>query len=837
LPVPIDLPTLLIIVQNVTVLLVLSLLHDLFLGRLPVTDRAYRIGSGVLFGLIAILIMTVAAQPVPGVRIDGRNAIIMAASAFGGLPAGALAAIIASFGRLAMGGVGAPIGVVTIALSAVLGSGLNWLGAPLTTRFARAAWPVIMGAALGLMTITLGLAIPGQPVASAAALAPLFLTYTLGYPLLAYLLGRELARTAAEAALYDERQRFRAIFDQNREFLAILDPQGNVIELNATMRAALGPAAAAAGRPFWSVGLALAAGDREQLSRTVLAAAAGIGAGCTLTLTDTEDPATLDFAVSPVLDQTGRIILLSVEATDTSQRIRVEARLRSSEALYGALFDNAADGLFVVSRSGGGFHFDEVNPAFETASGLRRNQLVRRRPADILPPPMGAEFETMLQRCLLGSGAVAFDTGFERQGDRHYWAVSLSALPGDALASATIVGSARDVTEARMQQDALMQAQKMEAVGQMTGGIAHDFNNLLTVIIGNLDLVEMRLARGGVKVEDSVARTIASAQQAAERAERLTQQLLAFSRKQPLEPSAVDLNTLIDDVHDLLTRSVGETVAIVKVKQPNLPLCSADPHQLELALLNLALNARDAMPEGGGLTIATARRSLLPTEARRLDLSPGDYVTLAVSDTGCGMPPEVAAHAFDPFFTTKEAGRGSGLGLSMVYGFVKQSHGHVAINSAPGRGTTVTLFLPCQPDRRADVAPSPGSTEIVPSSGGETILVVEDDPDVLKFASAVLEELGYRVLSARNGATALDRLGQERVDALFTDVVMAGGMSGFELARIAKERQPGLKVLFATGYAAEFAQQDSSAEPLHVLHKPYKRLLLAQEIRKLLTGN
>jgi PAS domain S-box-containing protein len=837
LPVPLDLPTLLIIAQNVAVLLVLSLLHDLFLGRLPVTDKRYRIGSGVLFGVIAILIMTVAAQPVPGVRIDGRNAIIMAASAFGGLPAGALAAIIASLGRLALGGVGAPIGVVTIALSAVLGSGLNWLGAPLTTRFARAAWPVIMGAALGLMTIILGLAIPGQPIASTTTLAPLFLTYTLGYPLIAYLLGRELARAAAETALHDERRRFRAIFDQNREFLAILDPLGNVIELNATMRAALGPAAAATGRPFWSIGLALAVADREQLSRTVLAAAAGIGAGCTLTLTDAEEPATLDFAVSPVLDQAGRVILLSVEATDTSQRIRVEARLKSSEVLYGALFDNAADGLFVVSRSSGGFHFDEVNPAFEIASGLRRTQLVRRRPADILPPPAGAELETMLQRCLLGSGSVAFDTGFERQGEKHFWAVSLAALPGDALASATIVGSARDVTEARMQQDALMQAQKMEAVGQMTGGIAHDFNNLLTVIIGNLDLVEMRLARGGVKVEDSVARTIASAQQAAERAERLTQQLLAFSRKQPLQPSAVDLNSLIDDVQDLLTRSVGETVAIVKVKQPNLPICSADPHQLELALLNLALNARDAMPEGGGLTIATACRSLLPAEAKRLDLSPGDYVTLAVTDTGCGMPPEVAAHAFDPFFTTKEAGRGSGLGLSMVYGFVKQSRGHVAIASAPGRGTTITLFLPCQPDRRVHEVPVPVPVVIVPSSGGETVLVVEDDPDVLKFARAVLEELGYRVLCASDGASALNRLDHECVDALFTDVVMAGGMSGFELARLAKERQPGLKVLFATGYAAEFAQQDSSAEPLRVLHKPYKRLPLAQEIRQLLTGS
>ena len=835
---PLDLPSLLAIAQNVAVLLVLSFLHDLLLGRLPVASRRYQMGTGALFGVIAIMIMTVAIQPVPGIRVDGSNAIVMAASVFGGLPAGALAAIIASLGRLAMGGVGAPIGVVSIALAAVLGAGLSWLGTRLVTRIGRATWPLTMGVALGLTSAALGLAIPGQPLAGhAGALWPLFATYVLGYPLLAYLLGRERARVVAEVALLDERRRFRAIFDQNREFLAILDPDGKVIELNATMRSALGPAAAVPGKPFWSIGLALAAADREQLSRTVLAAAAGIRAGCTLTLAEAEEPVTLDFAVSPVLDQGGRVILLSVEATDTSQRIRVEAQLKSSEALYTALFDNTADGLFVVSRESGGFRFREVNPAFETASGIRRAQLIGRRPVEMLPAPAGTEIEAMLQRCMLGSGAVAFDIGFDRQGERRYWAVSLAALPGDALASATVIGSARDVTEARQQQDALMQAQKMEAVGQMTGGIAHDFNNLLTVIAGNLDLIEMRLTRGGAKLEEGVARTISSAQRAAERAERLTQQLLAFSRKQPLQPSAVDLNALIDEVQDLLTRSVGETVAIIKVKQPGLPICSADPHQLELALLNLALNARDAMPEGGALTITTAYRSLRPAEAKRLDLSPGDYVTLAVSDTGCGMPPEVAAHAFDPFFTTKDTGRGSGLGLSMVYGFVKQSRGHVAIASTVGRGTIVTLFLPCQLDRRADAVAAPVPAAVAPSSGGETVLVVEDDLEVLKFASSVLEELGYRVLSADNGASALDRLGSERVDALFTDVVMAGGMSGVELARLALERQPGLKVLFATGYAAEFAQQDSTAEPLRVLHKPYKRLPLAQEIRQLLTGN
>ena len=263
-------------------------------------SRRYQIGTGALFGVIAITIMTVAIQPVPlGIRIDGSNAIVMAASVFGGLPAGALAAIIASLGRLALGGTGAPIGVVSIALAAVLGAGLSWVGTRLVTRIGRATWPLTMGLALGLTSAALGLAIPGQPLAGhASALWPLFATYVLGYPLLAYLLGRERARVVAEMALLDERRRFRAIFDQNREFLAILDPDGKVIELNATMRAALGPAAAIPGKPFWSIGLALASADREQLSRTVLAAAAGIRAGwSTLTRAEAEEPVTLDFAV------------------------------------------------------------------------------------------------------------------------------------------------------------------------------------------------------------------------------------------------------------------------------------------------------------------------------------------------------------------------------------------------------------------------------------------------------------------------------------------------------------------------------------------------------------
>jgi PAS domain S-box-containing protein len=388
----------------------------------------------------------------------------------------------------------------------------------------------------------------------------------------------------------------------------------------------------------------------------------------------------------------------------------------------------------------------------------------------------------------------------------------------------------RDITDRIAAENQLHRSQRMEAVGHLTGGLAHDFNNLLTAVIGNLDLLEQHLAKG-----DPAARELADqAMKAALRGASLVRELLSFAGRQPLRPTAVDLNELVTNMLVLLRRSLGETVTIETRLAPDLNTARVDRSQLETALLNLCLNARDAMPEGGCLTIETARVSVHADRSGGPgELVPGDYIKLTVADTGVGMVPEVQAHAFEPFFTTKEVGKGSGLGLSMVYGFAKQSEGHVELRSDVGRGTTVDLYLPM-----ARTKPNPARADAGDAERTEpaTILVVEDDADVRAVAVGILRGLSYRVLEAPDGPSALQILRQTvSIDLLFTDVVMPGGISGPQLAKRAQAERPQLKVLFATGYSdAAITRGGRDALGGDVVAKPYRRADLAPRIRRLL---
>lgn len=380
-------------------------------------------------------------------------------------------------------------------------------------------------------------------------------------------------------------------------------------------------------------------------------------------------------------------------------------------------------------------------------------------------------------------------------------------------------------------ENALRQSQKMEAVGQLTGGIAHDFNNMLTTVIGPLEVLEARLGESDPRIR----RCISMAQDGARRAAELTRRLLAFSRKQPLQPVQVDANALIVGMSELITRSLGSSIQLETVQSAGLWWTRVDPNQLENVILNLAVNARDAMPDGGQLRIRTANCEITAHSAVPTDVPPGQYVVIEVSDTGTGMPAEVLAKAFDPFFTTKPAGRGTGLGLSQVYGFVTQSAGHVRLESELGRGTTIRIHLPRV--LQAD------STPVVATSGGdacgpvraELILVVDDEPGVLEFSSTALAELGYRVLTAGSPAAALDLLKQHReVDLLFTDVVMPGA-SGPQLAAAARVLSPQLKVLFTSGYTRDEMGHNGVQDPgVHLLHKPYSLDALARQVRAVL---
>jgi signal transduction histidine kinase/CheY-like chemotaxis protein len=433
-------------------------------------------------------------------------------------------------------------------------------------------------------------------------------------------------------------------------------------------------------------------------------------------------------------------------------------------------------------------------------------------------------------------------TGFENRyvaagGDARW--ISWHTAQEDGL----VYAYGRDVTEQRAASDALAsaenalrQSQKMEAIGQLTGGIAHDFNNLLTGIIGSLEMMQRKSAQGRTADVDRYA---AAATTSANRAAALTQRLLAFSRRQSLDPKRVDANQLLRGMEELLRRSIGEMVELECVASGGLWPTRCDPHQLENAILNLSINARDAMAAGGRLTIETGNASIDEDYARRNSFAtPGQYVTISVTDTGTGMTPEIASKAFDPFFTTKPIGQGTGLGLSMIYGFARQSGGFVNIYSEIGLGSTIRIYLPRDrgsqdPDEEA--LDKPG--ELVRSEDGDMVLVVEDEEAVRALIVDVLQELGYRTMEAVDGPSGLEVLQSgAKIDLLVTDVGLPG-LNGRQLADAARVSRPELKILFVTGYAHNAAVGNGLLEPgMEIITKPFTIEKLASRVRMIVEG-
>ncbi len=409
------------------------------------------------------------------------------------------------------------------------------------------------------------------------------------------------------------------------------------------------------------------------------------------------------------------------------------------------------------------------------------------------------------------------------------------ALPSPSQLREAYAALNNQIVERVKAEDMLRQSQKMDAVGQLTGGVAHDFNNLLTVIIGNLEIAQHNLNTWAEGAEERLRRLLGSAMSGAQRAAALTQRLLAFSRRQPLNPKPVDVNKLIRGLSDFFHRTLGENIKLEMVSGAGLWQVEADPAELKSAILNLVVNARDAMPGGGKLTIETGKAYLDDDYCRQNDeVDPGQYVQIAVTDTGTGMSREVLERAFEPFFTTKTPGAGTGLGLSQVYGFIKQSGGHLKIDSEVGAGTTVKIFLPRLMIAEAQAEPAP--PDLVGGHRGESLLVVEDDPDVRGYVVEVLRGLGYRVLEASDANSALRLFEQPgvRVDLLLTDVILPG-RNGRQLADALKERQPGLKVLFMTGYSHDAIVHQGRLDPgVDLIQKPLTQLTLAARIRSLL---
>ena len=437
----------------------------------------------------------------------------------------------------------------------------------------------------------------------------------------------------------------------------------------------------------------------------------------------------------------------------------------------------------------------------------------------------------------LGGALRNYENRVRHKDGSYRWVSWVATMEDERIyASGRHITAEREARAALEQtQDQLRQAQKMEAVGQLTGGLAHDFNNLLTAISGSLELIQTRIRQGDT---DRVDRYVNMAQQAAKRAAALTHRLLAFSRRQTLDPRPTDVNRLVYGLEDLVRRTVGPEVSVDVVAAVGLWPTLVDPNQLENAILNLCINARDAMPEGGRLTIETANRWIDARTARDRDLDPGQYVSLCVSDTGTGMTPDVISKAFEPFFTTKPLGLGTGLGLSMIYGFARQSGGHVRIYSEVGDGSNICVYLPRHlgaADAVEDTAELSGAAR---AGAGETVLVVDDEPTVRMLVTEVLEELGYAAIEAADGASGLKLLQSDvRIDLLVTDVGLPGGMNGRQMADAARVHRPELKILFITGYAENAVVGNGHLEPgMHVMTKPFPMEALANRIKDLIAA-
>ncbi|MGH1571461.1 hybrid sensor histidine kinase/response regulator [Methylobacterium sp. P31] len=477
-----------------------------------------------------------------------------------------------------------------------------------------------------------------------------------------------------------------------------------------------------------------------------------------------------------------------------------------------------------------------ANRAFLAMTGYTPEELVGRNCRFLQGPETDRETVAQVRKAITEKREFATEILNYRKNGSTFWnALFVSPVYNADGELVYYFGSQLDVSRRRDAEEALGQAQKMEALGQLTGGIAHDFNNLLQVIVGYVDILAAGLEKPDAD-RARLGRATENIRQAAERATTLTQQLLAFARKQRLDGRAVNLNTLVEGMGEMVARSVGEAVKIELDLAEDLRNCRVDPTQAEVAILNVLINARDAMPEGGTVRISTENSEVASSGREIGPLRDGRYVSIAIRDTGTGIPPAVLARVMDPFFTTKEEGKGTGLGLSMVYGFAKQSGGAAQIESTVGEGTTVRLSFPATD---GDVnAPSKVSLRAVDRQGTETILIVDDREDVAELARTILRDFGYTTLTASNAREALEILdSSERVDLLFTDLIMPGGMNGVLLAREARRRQPKLKVLLATGYAeASLERTDIGGSEFDLLNKPYRRTELVRRVRAILDG-
>jgi len=624
-------------------------------------------------------------------------------------------------------------------------------------------------------------------------------------------------RKEAEQALRDSELRMRALLDASQDEILLLSTAGEILAINKAAERRL--AKRTEGTDPVGVRLdRLVPADQADARMAIVRQVA-----TTATLVHCDTPIRsrwFEFWFYPVLQPDRPVSEVAVYAREITQQ-------KKSQADLGKLFQaiqQSPTSVVITDREG---KIEYVNPKFTEVTGYTPAEAIGRNPRVLksgqTPPEVYAELWQTITSGRVWRGELLN----RKKSGELFWELASIAPVKNGETVTNFVAVKEDITERKQMEEQLRQTQKMQAVGQLTAGIAHDFNNLLAIVIGNLQLLEERVD-GDTKIREFLDDALWSATRAAE----LTHRLLAFARKQPLKPTAVDCNEVVGGVGEILRRTMGVGIRVEESTTPNLWQAHVDRGELERALVNLAVNARDAMRSAGTLALETRNVSLDEDYAEQYDeVKSGDYVLLAVTDTGSGMPAEIAERAFEPFFTTKPVGQGSGLGLSMVYGFVKQSGGHISIYSRVGQGTSVKLYLP----RAWSLGREDISSETLPDElGNQVVLVVEDEPKLRKVAVKMLERLGLRSLQADTAGAALELLADRHVDVLFTDIELPGGMNGTELAERAHQLYPRLKVLFTTGYAREASLHERGLhEHAPWLLKPYSHQELARQLKAL----
>ena len=627
-------------------------------------------------------------------------------------------------------------------------------------------------------------------------------------------------RKEAERGLRESELRMRALLDASQDEILLLSTRGEVLAINKAAERRLAKRTGGAD-PVGARLDQLLPPDQAELR---MALVRQVAATATLVHCDTPIRSRwFEFWFYPVLAPDKPVSEVAVYAREITQQ-------KKSQADLGKLFQaiqQSPTSVVITDRDG---NIEYVNPKFTDVTGYTLAEAMGQNPRILKSGHTPPEQYADLWNTITSGGVWRGEVLNKKKNGELFWELASIAPVKEGENVTNFVAVKEDITERREMEEQLRQSQKMQAVGQLTGGIAHDFNNLLAIVIGNLQLLQERL-RGDTKAREYLDDALWSAKRGGE----LTHRLLAFARKQPLKPAVIDLNVVVQGMTELLRRTLGMGIRIEESLAPDLWKAVADRGELERALVNLAVNSRDAMRSDGTLSLETHNALLDDDYAEQYEeVTPGEYVLLAVTDTGTGMSPETVQRVFEPFFTTKEVGQGSGLGLSMVYGFVKQSGGHISIYSRIGQGTSVKVYLPRAPSSPA--RPEELLPEMTPEGFGEkVVLVVEDEAKLRKVAVKMLQRLGLQSMQAETAKDALELLADAHVDVLFTDIELPGGMNGTELADVAHHLYPKLKVLFTTGYARETTlQKRGLQECAPWLLKPYSHQDLGRELKALL---